>query len=184
MKVYTKTGDMGETSLIGGKRVKKNCLEIDVIGEVDETNALIGVLISELPEDAFRTALERLQTVQHRLFVVGSNIAGVEMKLDKKMPQLTEGDVQELENWVDEMEGELDPLTEFILPGGHEAASHSFLARAVCRRAERRFVDLVEKHPELSPLLKQYINRLSDVLFVLGRWINKKSGHADVVWKK
>lgn len=184
MKIYTKTGDTGKTSLFGGKRVKKSCLEIDAIGEVDETNALIGVLVSELPEDIFASTRERLTTVQHRLFTIGSNIAAVEMQLENKMPQLNEADIKALEDWIDKMESELTPLTQFILPGGHEAAAHAFTARAVCRRAERRLADLTERYPELSPLLKQYLNRLSDVLFVLARWVNKQTGYSEVVWKK
>ena len=95
MKIYTKTGDTGETALLGGKRVKKSCLEIEAVGEVDETNALIGVLVSELPEDIFIGARERLTIVQHRLFTIGSNIAAVQMDLGK-MPQITGFDVQAL----------------------------------------------------------------------------------------
>jgi len=184
MKIYTKTGDTGETSLFGGKRVKKSCLEIDVIGDVDETNALIGVVVSTLKkgEDVY-AAKETLMTVQHRLFVIGSNIAAVQMNLGK-MPQIVQADVQGLEDWIDAMEHELQPLRQFILPGGHEAAAHTFVARAICRRAERRYVDLVQKYPELNPLIGQYLNRLSDVLFVLARWINCKSGNDDVIWKK
>lgn len=184
MRIYTKTGDKGETSLFGGKRIKKSCLEIDAVGEVDETNALIGVLVSELGKhEMFDQAKERVWMVQHRLFTIGSNIAAVQMDLGK-MPQLTPADIGALESWIDEMEKDLEPLTQFILPGGHEAAGHAFVARAVCRRAERKVVQLVEQYPALSPLLVQYLNRLSDVLFVLARWVNKKSGHHDVTWKK
>ena len=183
MKIYTKTGDTGETALFGGKRVKKNCLEIEAVGEVDETNALIGVLVSGLPEDIFSGARERLTVVQHRLFTIGSNLAAVQMDLGK-MPQITRLDVRALEQWIDGMESELTPLTQFILPGGHEAAARAFAARATSRRAERRLGDLGSRYPELSPLLKQYLNRLSDVLFVLARWVNKKSGYSDVVWEK
>lgn len=182
--IYTKRGDKGETSLFGGKRVKKSCLEIDVIGDVDETNAFVGVLVSELDKaQTFAEVKEKLLIVQHRLFVVGSNIAAVQMDLGQ-MPQITEADVHSLEEWIDEMEKELEPLTQFILPGGHEAAAHAFMARAICRRAERRYVDLVVQYPKLSPLIGQYLNRLSDVLFVLARWINRKSGIKDVTWVK
>lgn len=183
MKIYTKTGDGGNTSLLGGKRVKKSCLEIDAIGEVDEANALLGVLVSELPEDAFQDMRERLIVVQHRLFTIGSNLAAVQMDLGQ-LPQIVPADINQLENWIDEMEKNLEPLAQFILPGGHEAAAHAFVARAVCRRAERRLVDLAERYVELSPLLKQYLNRLSDTLFVLARWINKQAGYADVTWVK
>ena len=184
IKIYTKTGDQGETSLIGGRRVKKSCLEIDVIGEVDEANALLGVLVSELSRDELFDGVKvKLLTVQHRLFTVGSNLAAVQMSLGE-MPRIVETDIGMLESWIDEMEEDLEPLTQFILPGGHEASAHAFVARAVCRRAERRLVDLAQGYPELSPLIKQYLNRLSDVLFVLARWVNAKSGFDDVVWKK
>lgn len=184
MSVYTKKGDAGDTSLIGGKRVKKSCLEIDVIGDVDETNALIGVLVSELKKsNEFKKPKENLVDIQHSLFVIGSNIAAVQMSLGE-MPQLTKDHVVGLERWIDDMENDLDPLTQFILPGGSEPSGHAFVARAICRRAERRYVDLVTQYPELNSLNGQYLNRLSDVLFVLARWVNKKSGIEDVVWKK
>ena len=178
MKIYTKTGDAGETSLLGGQRVKKSCLEIDAIGEVDELNASIGILISLLDSPP-----GQLITVQHQLFVVGSNIADVQMQLGS-VPKLCPEDITALEQWIDAMETELPKLTQFILPGGHTAAAQSFLARAICRRAERRVVDVQTKYPALDPFVKQYLNRLSDALFVLGRWINKKSDSAEVAWKK
>ena len=183
MKIYTKTGDTGETALLGGKRVKKSCLEIEAVGEVDETNALIGVLVSELPEDIFIGARERLTIVQHRLFTIGSNIAAVQMDLGK-MPQITGFDVQALEQWIDGMESELTLLTQFILPGGHRAAAPAFTARATARRAERRVVEVADRYPELSPLVTHYLNLFSDALFVLARWVNKKSGCSDVAWEK
>ena len=182
-KIYTKTGDTGETSLLGGKRVKKNCLEIDVIGEVDETNALLGVLASEMLDEKFSDIRKKLIIVQHKLFVVGSNLAAVQMKLGE-MPKLVKEDIINLENWIDEMQSSLDPLTQFILPGGHEASAHAFVARSVCRRAERRLIDLVDQYQDLDPILGQYLNRLSDVLFVLARWINSSSGYKDVTWEK
>jgi cob(I)alamin adenosyltransferase len=139
MKIYTKTGDKGETSLLGGKRVKKNCIEIDAIGEVDELNAFIGILIASLPI-GFENVSNNLSQIQHRLFVVGSNIASVQMQLDT-IPKLHDSDVEFLENWIDEMEKDLKPLAQFILPSGQVAAVNSFFARAICRRAERRVVD-------------------------------------------
>jgi cob(I)alamin adenosyltransferase len=183
MKIYTKTGDKGETSLIGGVRVKKHCIEIDAIGEVDELNASVGVLVAGLSDDRFASARGHLLQVQHRLFTLGSNIADVQMKLGS-VPKLAESDVAILEGWIDAMEAELPRLTQFILPGGHPAAAQAFFARAVCRRAERRVVELRERHPGLDPLIQQYLNRLSDALFVLGRWMNKEHGVADVAWEK
>ena len=184
MNIYTKTGDTGETSLIGNKRVKKNCLEIDAIGDIDETNALMGVLITSMYDQKDAGGVrKKLIDVQHALFVIGSNVAAVQMNLGK-MPQIKKEDVLGLEQWIDDMEKDLHPLTQFILPGGTVSAAQAFLVRALCRRAERRYVELVASYPELNPLVGQYLNRLSDVLFVLGRWLNKKDAVEDVVWKK
>lgn len=180
MKIYTKTGDKGETSLLGGVRVKKHCLEIDAIGDVDELNTVIGILISLLENTAVR---EHLRVVQHRLFTIGSNIADVEMQLGK-VPKLVENDVATIEKWIDGMEAVLPSLQQFILPGGHTSAAQAFFARAVCRRAERRVVELSGRHPDLDLLIQQYLNRLSDALFVLGRWVNYSSRIPDVLWEK
>lgn len=177
MKIYTKTGDAGETSLIGGVRVKKHCIEIDAIGDVDELNAAVGMLAAQI------SGASELTRVQHRLFTLGSNIADVQMKLGS-VPKLFAADVQALEAWIDTMEADLPKLQQFILPGGHPVAAQAFFARAVCRRAERRVVELRERHPDLDPLIVQYLNRLSDALFVLGRWVNKAEGVADVAWEK
>lgn len=182
MKIYTKTGDKGETSLLGGKRVKKNCIEIDAIGEVDELNAFIGILIASLPI-GFENVSNNLSQIQHRLFVVGSNIASIQMQLDT-IPKLHDSDVEFLENWIDEMEKDLKPLTQFILPSGQVAAVNSFFARAICRRAERRVVELNSEYQNLEPLVQKYLNRLSDTLFVLGRFLNAKQGVSDVFWVK
>jgi cob(I)alamin adenosyltransferase len=181
MKIYTKTGDRGQTSLLGGKRVDKSCLEIDAIGEIDELNGSIGQLISLLPKNA-DASREYLLNVQHTLFVIGANLAAVQTDL-VNVPAMTEKNVSVLEDWIDSMEKDLTPLTQFILPGGHKAAAMSFFARAVCRRAERKAVEL-KKTYELRPLILEYLNRLSDALFVLGRYINKTSGKPDVLWKK
>lgn len=188
MKIYTKTGDTGDTSLFGGARVKKNCIEIDAIGDVDELNGAIGVLIAALFGEsvsiAGRDIQDHLKAVQHRLFTVGSLLASVQMDVRGELPQLHDADIQELEAWIDSMESHLSPLTQFILPGGTLPAAQSFWARAVCRRAERRVVDLSQKYPHLDPLIQTYLNRLSDALFVLGRWLNKMGGAAEVTWRK
>ena len=115
MKIYTKTGDAGETSLIGGGRVKKSCLEIEAIGEVDELNALVGILIASLQEKIFVEAQEKLTQVQHRLFTIGSNLADVQLQLGH-VPKLRVADVTDLEAWIDGMERDLKPLKQFILP--------------------------------------------------------------------
>lgn len=181
MKIYTKTGDRGETSLLGGKRVSKNCIEMRAIGEVDELNAMLGVLISLLPKK-MRSQREQLTIAQHTLFTIGSNLAAVQTELIN-VPHLTVADIEMLENWIDSLSENLEPLTQFILPGGDTAASTCFLARAICRRAERQIIGL-GLHYEIDPFLGQYVNRLSDLLFTLGRWINKRQDIKDVAWKK
>lgn len=179
-KIYTKTGDHGETSLLGGTRVKKHGLEMQAIGDVDELNASIGFLISLLPQED--THREILEEVQHRLFDVGSLLAASRTDLFQ-LQEIEEHDVLFLEQWIDQMHEELPPLTQFILPGGTPAAAQSFFIRAVCRRAERSVVALGEE-VKLNIFLRQYLNRLSDALFVFGRWLNAANGEGETVWKK
>ena len=183
-KIYTKTGDTGETSLLG-KRVEKSCLEVVALGEVDELNASLGVLVSQLDSRLLGNdkVVERLISIQHNLFIVGSNIASVDMELGK-VPKLKDSDPMDLENWIDEMEKDLEPLKNFILPGGCQASAQSFFARSVCRRAERVFISVKKQYPNIDKNIGQYLNRLSDVLFVLARYLNKKNNHVDVIWKK
>ena len=181
MKIYSKTGDKGQTSMLGGKRISKSCLEMDAIGEVDELNALLGVLVEEM-EDDFKTEKKKLVIIQHKLFTIGSQLAALQTTL-VKTPKITKANVKSLESWIDKMESDLPKLKNFIIPGGSEEASISFYARAICRRAERRIIELSETY-KISEPLKQYINRLSDLLFVLGRWLNLKSEVEEVKWKK
>lgn len=180
-KIYTKTGDKGQTSLLGGKRISKSCLEMEAIGEVDELNAFLGVLIEEV-EDDFKVEKKKLINIQHCLFVVGANLASVQAKI-KTVPKLKSLEIKKLEKWIDKMDSELPKLTNFILPSGKEGATYSFYARAICRRAERRVIDLSSKY-KLDQNITKYLNRLSDLLFVLGRWLNLKSGVEEVKWKK
>lgn len=182
MKIYTKTGDTGDTSLLGGKRIKKHCIEMHAIGEVDELNASIGVVISLLEGGAFESVCSHLVKIQHRLFTIGANLAAVQTDL-VNVPKLKDADVIELEQWIDAMERELPELTQFILPGGYKAAAYSFFVRAICRRAERVVVKLSEIS-SFNPLLQKYLNRLSDALFVLGRWINAQQGVVEERWRK
>ena len=172
MKIYTKTGDKGETALLGAKRVKKCCLEMEAIGEVDELNSLLGMLIEEVAEN-FPQEAKKLLAIQWQLFVVGSRLAAAQTKL-KNVPALKKSEVIKLEKWIDAMEKDLPALKNFIIPGGCEEAALSFYVRAVCRRAERQMIGLSKKYP-VDPVIKQYLNRLSDLLFVLGRWFNKKT---------
>lgn len=180
-KTYTKTGDNGETSLLNGQRTCKCCLEMEAIGEVDELNAAIGLLNAGLDKNFFQTK-EQLLKIQHKLFVIGSNLAAVQTDLTN-IPKLIEEDVKNLENWIDEMSEDLPELNQFILPGGSQSAAQSYLARTICRRAERCLTSLSKKY-EIDSLIKQYLNRLSDYLFTLGRWVNKKSGVEEVWWER
>ncbi len=173
-KIVTRTGDAGTTGLGDGSRVSKDSLRIAAIGDVDELNSLIGLLLCEDMPDEVR---ELLVGIQHDLFDLGGELAvpGGEY-LRTEQPA-------RLEAAVVRYNGELSPLKEFILPGGTRAAALAHLARTVCRRAERAVVAL-GKVEKVSDTARQYLNRLSDLLFVLGRWLNKTAGGGDVLWQK
>lgn len=178
MKIYTKKGDLGETSLIGGKRVKKNHLRIEAYGTVDELNSFIG-LIRDNSKDQEQDDL--LIAIQNRLFTVGSELASAEgSKMD--IPQLKEEDISQLEAAMDKMDAELEPLKNFILPGGDLTASFCHTARTVCRRAERWVVALSEQ-ATVDQRIITYLNRLSDYLFVLARFYTKRHGGKETLWK-
>jgi len=171
-KIYTRTGDSGTTGLGDGTRVAKDSLRIHAMGDVDELNAVIGILLTESVSDKIRTCLT---AVQHDLFNLGGEICMPNHEMIKAER------ISALEKILDEFNDSLTPLKEFILPGGSRAAAHCHLARTVCRRAERTMHTLhsVEKLTEAS---LQYINRLSDLLFVLCRILNKETGVPDVLW--
>ena len=177
-KIYTKTGDAGETSLFGGARVPKSHLRVEAYGTVDELNSYIGLLRDLIETPQYKTVLKE---VQDRLFTVGSVLASDPAK-QMMTPDLKNEDIQLLENQIDEMENTLAPLKNFILPGGHQTVSFCNVARTVCRRAERLVValDSIEK---IDPLSIKYLNRLSDYLFVLGRKVGKDLGAEEVIWK-
>jgi cob(I)alamin adenosyltransferase len=183
-KIYTKTGDKGETGLYGGARVSKFHPRVEAYGTVDELNAYIGLLrdLIETPPDKLGTGPYRdvLKEIQDRLFTLGAVLAS---DPDKNMmtPDLTAEDIQLLENQIDMMESALPSLTNFILPGGHPTVSYCNIARTVCRRAERLVVALNVEQP-LDPLSIQYLNRLSDYLFVLGRKVGHDLGVKEVIW--
>lgn len=187
-KIYTKTGDMGTTSLIGGKRVKKCSLRLDAYGTIDELSAHIGLLRSLLIEDKELTALppqslEFCLWLQSRLFDIGTHLAMPCGQQDEMPPcSITEGHVQHLENAIDWIDQQLEPLQAFILPGGTIAASQCHVCRTVCRRAERLITALAEEVP-ISPLLLAFINRLSDFWFVCARFINKIKTVDEISWK-
>jgi cob(I)alamin adenosyltransferase len=187
LKIYTRTGDDGETSLLGGQRVRKSDLRIETIGDVDETNAAIGVVRVELSRSGIAPEGmdELLGRVQHSLFDLGAELAvrsADEGAASPSAPRIGEADVVSLEEAIDRYDAQLAPLTAFILPGGSPAAAQLHVARCVCRRAERHLVEL--SAAELLPSeLVQYLNRLSDLLFVLARVVNKANRVDDVKWE-
>ena len=178
LKIYTKTGDQGQTSLFGGRRVSKAYIRIDAYGTVDELNACLGLLRDHLADEQQRS---RLKDIQDRLFTLGANLAAdPEKQLPK--PGILPEDIDILEKEMDRMDATLPELRNFILPGGHPAVSFCHLARCVCRRAERLVVSL-SLEESVDPVLIQYLNRLSDFLFILGRRISADLGVEEVVWK-
>jgi len=165
MKIYTKTGDKGQTSLIGGTRVPKHHIRIEAYGTVDELNSWIGLLRDHAPDQSEK---ELLLEVQDRLFTIGSTLASDPEKSKMKIPDLREEDITLLEQAIDKMNENLPPMRNFVLPGGHPAVSYTHIARCVCRRAERCTIALSETSP-VNELVIKYLNRLSDHLFVLSR---------------
>jgi cob(I)alamin adenosyltransferase len=181
MKIYTKTGDEGQTSLWGGKRVSKHHIRIESYGTLDELNAYIG-LVADASEHV--PTSEYLRGVQSLLFTAGAILATPTDAPAPKNMEILESDILSLEQQIDEMEAVLTPLQNFILAGGHPTVSFTHLARTVCRRAERLVVLLQDSdpHPLNLPILK-YLNRLSDYLFVLARWLGKNLGAVEQIWK-
>ncbi|MFT7268339.1 MAG: cob(I)alamin adenosyltransferase [Roseivirga sp.] len=179
MKIYTKTGDSGTTALLGGARVSKAHLRIDAYGTVDELNSFIG-LLSDQPVNEKRRAI--LKEIQDRLFTLGAELASEPGKNNIVKPDMIESDIILLEKEMDAMELELEPLKNFILPGGHQSVSYAHLARTVCRRAERICTALKETSP-VAPIVIQYLNRLSDYFFVLGRKMAKELDIVEVKWE-
>ncbi|HMR44364.1 MAG TPA: cob(I)yrinic acid a,c-diamide adenosyltransferase [Saprospiraceae bacterium] len=177
-KIYTKTGDKGETSLFGGKRLTKSHLRIEAYGTVDELNAVLGLVRDSLQNEHLRSILK---SVQDRLFTIGANLASDPAK-NMSLPDLVPADIELLEKEIDSMETELPPLKNFILPGGHVAVSFCHLARTVCRRAERHVVALHHSEP-VENIILVYFNRLSDYLFVLGRKVAHDLGVEEIPWK-
>lgn len=177
-KIYTKTGDEGQTALFGGKRLPKSHLRIECYGTVDELNSYLGLVRDRTEDDHIR---EILFEIQNRLFDLGANLASDPAK-NLPSPNVAPADIQLLENEIDAMEQTLPPLKNFILPGGHPTVSHCHVARCVCRRAERLVVALNMEEP-VSPEVLKYLNRLSDFLFVLARKLGQNLGATEVVWK-
>ncbi|MDH5673955.1 MAG: cob(I)yrinic acid a,c-diamide adenosyltransferase [Myxococcales bacterium] len=179
MKVYTKTGDRGETGLFGGARVSKASARVDAYGDVDELNSTLGMVLVHAPPAAVARELER---IQGELFQLGAELSCVPGKSDKlSTPLLDESQVLALETAIDCLEERLEPLTSFVLPGGSASAAALHVARTVCRRAERKLVALIADE-SLRPELIRYLNRLSDLLFVMARFSNAEAKRPDVPW--
>jgi cob(I)alamin adenosyltransferase len=178
MKIYTKTGDSGETSLFGGKRVRKNNVRIAAYGTTDELMAYIGLLRDQDIQSNYQ---KLLLEIQDRLFTIGSNLAADPDKPQLKKPLILKQDIEILESEIDEMEKHLQPMKNFILPGGHPTVSFCHVARCVCRRAERLVVELTEDNTNLE-LEVIYLNRLSDFLFVLSRKLCKDLNAEERPW--
>ena len=178
MKIYTRTGDGGETSLFDGTRTRKDDARVDAYGEVDELNAWLGLVRASHPDPELD---EPLVQIQRDLFALGAQLADPADKLAPRVTKAVIGDdhVTRLEQLIDRIEEGLTPLRRFILAGGTPAAAALHVARTVCRRAERRMVGL---NPPVDPVLVRYVNRLSDLLFVLARHENQRAGPADVEW--
>jgi cob(I)alamin adenosyltransferase len=178
-KVYTRTGDHGDTGLGGGQRVPKDSRRIEAYGTVDELNSAIGAAIAANLPVPLKSSLER---IQHELFDLGSDLCFVEEdKAKYQLPQLDQRHIDTLEREIDTWSESLEPLRNFILPGGTPAAAQLHVARTVCRRAERRALEL-SRDETIGPCVVKYLNRLSDALFVMARFANRTAGTTDVLW--
>lgn len=186
-RIYTKTGDKGETGLAGGVRVPKDSDRIEAYGTVDEVNSILGIvrgLLKKISDRAlFQKVDPRLYKMQNILFVVGADLATAPGKTYPNRVLVQEKQVGELEHWIDEWQEDLKPLPEFILPGGGEIASFLHQARTVSRRAERAAVRLSRKEEVRAEVIR-YLNRLSDALFVLSRWLAQKLGEEETLWDR
>jgi cob(I)alamin adenosyltransferase len=181
IKIYTKTGDKGTTSLIGGTKVSKSHIRIESYGTIDELNSWIGVVSDHTGDEQTKKTLKE---IQDRLFTIGSSLACDPEKEPKlKLPDLHNTDVVFLENEIDRMNEALEPMRSFILPGGASVVSFAHVARCVCRRAERLCVAMTDEKMEVEALVLQYLNRLSDYLFMLSRYLGKLGNSEEIQWK-
>ena len=180
-RIYTKTGDKGSTSLIGGTKVPKSHIRIESYGTIDELNSYIGLIIANVQDVK---SLDTLKEIQDRLFTIGSKLAtdpGKETKM--VLPELRDADVEKLENEIDRMDDQLPEMKSFILPGGSTPVAFIHIARCICRRAERICVHMQQDGMHVEDRVLQYLNRLSDYLFILARYISQVSGIADIPWR-
>lgn len=181
MKIYTKTGDKGTTSLIGGTKVSKSHLRIEAYGTVDELNSYIGLCKDLLTDEPGKKILSE---IQDRLFTIGSSLACDPVKEPKmKIPDLEETDIELLEKEIDRMNETIPAMKNFILPGGHTTLSHLHIARCICRRAERCCIRLEVENHEVENITIKYLNRLSDYLFVLSRYTGHQMNVEEIPWK-
>lgn len=180
VKIYTRTGDDGETGLYGAERVAKDHPRVEAYGNVDETNSAIGLARAWLEDSELDHILEQ---IQNTLFDLGADLATRwGSSYERKVRRISEEDVTQVEGWIDRLDEELPPLQHFIHPGGHPAAATLHLARTFCRRAERRVVTL-SREETVNPQALRYLNRLSDLLFVLARAVNARKGIQEALWK-
>ncbi|TKK68349.1 cob(I)yrinic acid a,c-diamide adenosyltransferase [Ilyomonas limi] len=181
MKIYTKTGDAGNTSLIGGTKIPKSHIRIESYGNIDELNSYFGLVSDYLQNEALKNVSK---TIQDRLFTIGSSLAcDPDKETGMHLPDLREEDISFLEKEIDRMNDALPVMKHFILPGGHVAVSTIHITRCVCRRAERSVVNLLQHEQFVEPLVIKYLNRLSDYLFVLARYVGKQLGVEEVIWE-
>jgi len=179
MKIYTKTGDKGDTSLFGGQRVPKDALRIEAYGTVDELNSVLGIVLADNTD---KRVSEILTSVQNQLFALGADLATPRSANPKSIQRFEVKDAQALEKIIDSLESHLKPLKSFILPGGCTVAARIHFARTVCRRAERSVVRL-SRNEDIGDGITVYLNRLSDMLFVLARYANHVAGVPEIKWK-
>ncbi|HSR68893.1 MAG TPA: cob(I)yrinic acid a,c-diamide adenosyltransferase [Acidobacteriota bacterium] len=177
MKIYTKTGDSGRTALFSGERVDKDSLRVAAYGTLDELNSVLGVAGATSAVELVR---RRIESLQNLLFSAGADMATT-LDSKRRVERVGEAQCATLEEWIDEMQEDLPPLKNFILPGGSLAASHLHMARSVCRRAERELVALM-RQDDMNPHLLVFLNRLSDLLFVMARYENTRGGGREVLW--
>jgi cob(I)alamin adenosyltransferase len=180
-RIYTRTGDDGTTGLVGGERVKKTSLRVCAYGDIDELNCHIGVCVTILADGSIQALHEKLITIQNELFDIGSELATPPGEAWPGLPQTTSLHVERLEKWIDELNSGLPELKSFVLPGGSPLNAHLHLARAVCRRAERAVLVLADTDPVSADIL-HYLNRLSDLLFVMSRSAAHAAGAQEYLW--
>lgn len=187
-KIYTKKGDQGETCLVSGERVSKSHVRLESYGTLDELNSTLGVAISHMDQSSQKNIFQKalgdiLFQIQNDLFNIGSQLACADTDMQAKLPNISESDIKKQEDKIDELSSVLPPLKNFILPGGSIISSSFHVSRTVCRRAERLCIKLRDEKTTVDPLLIQYLNRLSDLLFVMARFANKTENIAEVEWK-